>query len=109
MVIATPPFPFEDQRAFKKYSEDATIIFKKPITDGIHLGDVKLEDGEWRLAGESGYAIIVTGFGSTMDEARKSAYKKIKNILIPNMFYRTDIGVRWFTDSDRLQTWGYLF
>ena len=109
VVIATPPFPFEDQRAFKKYSEDATIIFKKPITEGIHLGDVKLEDGEWRLAGESGYALIVTGFGYTMEEARKSAYKKIKNILIPNMFYRTDIGVRWYTDSDRLQTWGYLF
>ena len=43
-----------------------------------------------------------------MDEARKSAYKRVKNIQIPNMFYRTDIGVRWFTDSDRLQTWGYL-
>lgn len=109
VVVATPPFPFEDQRAFKKYSEDATIIFKKPITDGVHIGDVKLEDGEWRLAGESGYALIVTGSGYTMEEARKSAYKKVKNILIPNMFYRTDIGVRWYTDSDRLQSWGYLF
>jgi hypothetical protein len=25
------------------------------------------------------------------------------------MFYRTDIGVKWATDSDRLQTWGYIY
>ena len=31
------------------------------------------------------------------------------NILIPNMFYRTDIGEKWPQDSDRLQTWGYLW
>ncbi|NYZ60260.1 phosphoribosylamine--glycine ligase [Candidatus Micrarchaeota archaeon] len=109
VVIATPPFPFKDPSAFRKYSEDAAIIFKKPVTEGVHIGDVKLDEGEWRLAGESGYALVVTGFGSTMEEARKSAYKRVKNIQIPNMFYRTDIGVRWYTDSDRLQTWGYLF
>jgi phosphoribosylamine--glycine ligase len=29
-------------------------------------------------------------------------------VLIPNMYYRTDIGDRWVEDSDRLHTWGYL-
>jgi hypothetical protein len=24
------------------------------------------------------------------------------------MFYRTDIGERWFTDSDKLFAWGYI-
>jgi len=43
-----------------------------------------------------------------MEEARKLAYNRIRNIMIPNMFYRTDIGVRWYDDSDRLNTWGYL-
>ena len=28
--------------------------------------------------------------------------------MIPNMYYRTDIGDRWLEDSDRLHTWGYL-
>ncbi len=109
VVIAVPPFPFFDVSAFKKYSEDATILFKKPITEGIHLGDVKLVEGDWRLAGYSGYALVITGFGSTMEEARKQAYQRVKNIMIPNLFYRTDIGVRWFTDSDKLHTWGYLY
>lgn len=108
VVIAVPPFPFFDIAAYRKYSEEATILFKKPVTDGIHLGDVKFVEDDWRLAGYSGYALIVTGSGSTMEEARKQAYQRVKNIMIPNMFYRTDIGLRWFTDSDKLHTWGYL-
>lgn len=109
VVIAVPPFPFKDPDAFRKYSEEATILFKKPVYEGVHICDVKLVEDDWRLAGNSGYALIVTGWGSTMEEARQMAYKRIRNIMIPNMFYRTDIGVRWYHDSDRLQTWGYLY
>ncbi len=109
VVVAVPPFPFYDIAAFKKYSEDATILFKKPITEGVHLGDVKLVEGDWRLAGYSGYALVITGSGQTVDEARKQAYSRVKNIMIPNMFYRTDIGFRWLVDSDKLHTWGYLY
>ena len=108
VVVAVPPFPFYDIDAFKKYSEEATILFKKPIADGLHLGEVKLVEGDWRLAGYSGYALVVTGSGSTMEDARKQVYQRVSNIMIPNMFYRTDIGLRWFTDSDKLHTWGYL-
>ncbi len=109
VVIGVPPFPFKDPDAFRKYSEGAHIIFKKPIFEGVHICDVKIENGDWILAGNSGYALIITGSGSTMDEARAQAYNRIKNIMIPNMFYRTDIGVRWHRDSDRLQTWGLLY
>lgn len=108
VVIALPPFPFTDHETFKKYSEDATIIFKKPDLDGIHIGEVKLVDGNFILAGFDGYALIVVGTGTTMEESRKQVYNKISNIIIPNMFYRTDIGERWFTDSDKLFSWGYI-
>ncbi|HLE07007.1 MAG TPA: phosphoribosylglycinamide synthetase C domain-containing protein [archaeon] len=109
VVIGVPPFPFKDPDAFRKYSEGAHIIFKKPVLDGVHICDMKIESGDWILAGNSGYALIITGSGSTMDEARAQAYNRIKNIMIPNMFYRTDIGVRWHRDSDRLQTWGLMY
>ena len=99
----------QDFRAFRRYSEDAIIIFKKPIFEGIHLGDVKLVDGDWRLAGQSGYAVIVTGSALTVEDAQKQVYKRLENILIPNMFYRTDIGNRWTHDSDTLHSWGYLY
>ncbi len=108
VVVAVPPFPFDDARAFKRYSEGAAIIFKKPVYDGMHLGDVKVVDGDWRLAGNSGYALVVTGSGTTMEESRSVAYNRIRNIIIPNMFYRTDIGERWVTDSDKLLMWSYL-
>lgn len=109
VVVAVPPFPFQDLKAFRRYSEDATIIFKKPVFEGIHLGDVKTVEGDWRLAGQSGYAIIVTGSALTVEDAQKQAYKRVENILIPNMFYRTDIGNKWSHDSDLLHAWEYLY
>lgn len=108
VVVAVPPFPFSDDQTFRKFSEDAPVVFKKPITDGVYPAEVKLVEGEWLLTGTSGYSIIVSGAGSTMDDARREAYAKIKNIQVPNMFYRTDIGERWHRDSDLLQTWGML-
>ena len=108
VVVAVPPFPFHDPASFERFSSEASIIFKKPVFDGIHLGDVKVVENDWRLAGNSGYALVVTASGTTMEEARKTAFNRIKNIIIPNMFYRNDIGVRWSEDGDRLAMWGYL-
>jgi len=108
VVIAVPPFPFEDEKAFRKYSEDATILFKKPNLNGIHIGEVKLEEGDWKLAGRSGYSLVVTGSGMTMQEAIAQAYQSVRNVMLPNMFYRDDIGRRWSRDSDMLFAWGYL-
>ena len=88
---------------------DLPVLFKKPNSlDGIHIEDVKLEDGVWRIAGESGVVVTVTGSGSTVEEARRQVYARIQNITVLNMFYRTDIGSRWTEDSDRLHTWGHL-
>lgn len=109
VVIAVPPFPFNDPAAFKRYSEGKNIMFRKPELDGVHIGDIKIIDNRWILAGKSGYALVITGSGTTMEIARRQAYKRIENIIIPNMFYRTDIGARWASDSDKLQTWGYLY
>jgi len=108
VVVAVPPYPFSDPAAYRRYSEDAIIIFKKPIQSGIHHGDAKLVGGDWRLAGSSGYALVITGSGSTVEEARREAYNRVRNVIIPNMFYRTDIAERWLKDSDLLLTWGYL-
>jgi len=90
--------------------EDLPILFrgKKRDLEGIHLGDIKFIDGQYRIAGNSGYALVVTGSGHTVNDARKEAYERIKKIRLQNMFYRVDIGERWYYDSDLLQTWGYL-
>ncbi|HZF00131.1 MAG TPA: phosphoribosylamine--glycine ligase [Planctomycetota bacterium] len=108
VVIGVPPFPFVDPDAFRKYSEEAVVLFRKEMKEGLHPCDLKIVDGDWRLAGNSGYAAVVTGSGPTMLDARRETYNRVKNIMIPNMFYRTDIGERWHRDGDLLQTWGYL-
>lgn len=88
---------------------DLPILFKKSGNlDGVHIEDVKVENGIWRIAGTSGCLLVVTGSGTTVNEARHQVYTRIKNIMVQNMFYRTDIGLKWNTDSDKLQTWGYL-
>ncbi len=108
IVCAIPPFPFDDKSEMSIY-KDLSIIFKKQGQEGVHIGDVKIIEGSWRIAGTSGYALVVTGSGTTVEEARKQAYSRIDNILLQNMFYRTDIGLGWSDNSDRLQTWGYLY
>ena len=88
---------------------DLPVLFKKSSGyEGIHIYDVKVEDGVWRIAGVSGYPVVVTGSGTTVGEAQKQAYSRVQNIMIQNMFYRTDIGAKWTEDSDKLHTWGYL-
>lgn len=107
VICAVPPFPYDDKTEMGIY-KDLSIIFKKPNLDGIHLGDVKLIEDNWTIAGNTGYALVVTGSGTTVEDTRKQVYSRLENILLQNMFYRTDIGLRWYEDSDKLQTWGYL-
>jgi phosphoribosylamine--glycine ligase len=106
--IVVPPFPFDDPKTFEANSEERVIIFRKPDTAGVHIEDVKLVNGEWVITGTSGVVLIVVGMGQTMRRAQAQAYNRIGNIMIPNMYYRTDIGDRWFEDHDRLHNWGYL-
>jgi phosphoribosylamine--glycine ligase len=108
IVVALPPWPFSDLDTFRKFSEDAVVIFAKPGMEGVHLGDLKIEDGDWKITGRDGYALVITGSGPTMEDARREAYNRVRTITIPNMFYRTDIGERWRQDGDLLQTWGLL-
>jgi len=107
VVIVTPPFPFNDKSEVELY-RDLSILFRKPSIEGVRPGDVKITDGIWRTAGNSSYHLVVTGSGSTMEEARKQAYLRIDNIMLLNMFYRTDIGLSWCEDSDKLMTWVYM-
>ena len=106
--IVVPPFPFNDRKTFEVQSKDSVIYFKKPSRDGVHIEDVKLVNEEWVVTGNSGVVLVVCGTGSTMKQAQAQMYNRISNINIPHMYYRTDIGDRWYEDSDRLHNWGYL-
>ena len=108
VVVATPPFPYDDKSELAIYN-DTSILFKKPNYEGVHLGDVKIVDGDWKIDGTCGYDLVVTGSGTTMEDARRMAYNRIDNIMILNMFYRTDIGATWAEDRDKMHSWEYIY
>ncbi|MBI2640554.1 MAG: phosphoribosylamine--glycine ligase [Candidatus Sungbacteria bacterium] len=108
--ISVPTFfaKSKDHETVEMY-RDLPILFKKASNlDGIHIEDVKLDNDVWRIAGESGVLMTVTGSGATVAETQKQVYSRVQNIMVTNMFYRTDIGEKWGEDSDKLHTWGYL-
>lgn len=107
--IVVPPFPFDDERTYDENSRNAAIVFESDDREGIHLEDTKRVDGQWRVAGESGIPLVATGMGDTMQTARERAYDRVDRVVIPNCYYRDDIGERWIDgDGDRLLAWGYL-
>ena len=107
--IVVPPFPYRDMETLESTSKDAVILFKTPSREGYHIEDVRTVDSEWLVTGTSGVALLVCGTGPTMKQAQRMAYNRVKNVMIPHMYYREDIGDRWFEeDSDRLHAWGYL-
>ena len=107
--VVVPPFPYRDMETFLSTSKDAVILFKTPSREGFHIEDVKLLNDEWVVTGTSGVVLIVCGVGPTMKQAQRQAYNRVRNVMIPHMYYREDIGDRWSEeDSDRLHAWGYL-
>ena len=109
VCVVVPPFPFEDQKTFDSYSQDAIVVFKNgEKRTGVHIQEIKLVNDQWVITGWAGEALVVVGTGITMQDAQKQAYSRIKNILIPNMYYRVDIGDRWYGEFDKLHSWGYI-
>ena len=108
--IVVPPYPFNDKDTFESYSKNAVVVFKNKNSDyeGVHIEELKLVNGQWTVTGYAGKAVVITGLGLTMKQAQQQVYNRIQNILIPNMYYRKDIGDRWLEDSDKLHAWGYL-
>ncbi|MFB6120479.1 MAG: phosphoribosylamine--glycine ligase [Halobacteriaceae archaeon] len=112
--IVLPPFPFDDEKTYAENSRNAAIVFEDGPgdgsgPDGVHIEDAKRVDGQWRAAGENGMPLVVCGKGETMAAAREQAYDRVRSVIIPNLYYRDDVGERWIDgDGDRLQAWGYL-
>jgi len=81
--ICVPPFPFRDEATFDENSRNAAIVFRDGKTDGVRIQDTKRVDGQWRVAGDHGIVLFVTGMGSTMAEARQQAYRRVQTELAP--------------------------
>lgn len=119
--VAVPPFPYAPNIVGDSNIENCkgmSIHLKQDLNERekkqIHFEEVsgvKTKNGEnkYFLAGKHGYALYVTGYGNTVKEAQKEAYDVVDKIIIPKMFYRTDIGDKFInSDYKKLIKWGFL-
>lgn len=116
VLVATPPFPYE-VKSRKLYPEGVDILFRKKMTEEdwkhIHFEEVSLrkhkKEKQYYISSKTGYVLHVSGTGKTVEEAREKIYKLIDNIVIPKMFYRTDIGEKFMREEERkLREWGWV-
>ncbi len=111
IVLTVPPFPEELPGAAP--DQDPPIFYHRPpATDEIphyHLADVRLEDGQLFARRRTGYAMVVTGTGATVEAAQAAATARARNVVAPNLRWRTDIGDRFRGgEGERLRAMGWL-
>jgi phosphoribosylamine--glycine ligase len=112
VVLTTRPFPYNRKRV---PSEPAglPILFEGKIAASerrhLHFAEVGKQEGELVTAGMHGWTMIVTGIGDTVGAARDKAYDLADRVVIPNVRYRRDIGVKLETQElARLQQLGFF-
>ena len=116
VALTVSPFPY--RTTDKNIVHNGINIFlKKEMSkeefshihfEGVCAKKIK-EKYAYYTAGNLGYVLYVTGTGSTVPEAREKVYHIIKKIIIPKMFYRTDIGLRFIEkDQKILKRWGWI-
>lgn len=114
--VCVPPFPY---KAIDKnfYSRGVSILFKDDLTkeelNSVHFEEASLSKDAtgdvYTVGGSNGFILYVTGAGKTVQEAKEKVYSIVKKIVIPQMFYRTDIGDKFIReDQTNLKKWGWI-
>jgi len=109
IVLTIPNFPEETPDADP--AADPPVFYHQPPDDAAHyhLSDVRLEGGQLHARRRTGYAMVVTGTGATVPLAQAAAAARARNVVIPNLRWRTDIGDRFLGgEGRRLQSLGWL-
>ena len=114
VTVAIPPFPYE--YLSKEYgSMDMGIYFHEPVSDEDIFRHYFLEEaardssGQFLVSGHKGCVAHVAGRGETVKAAREATYARVRNLVVPKMFYREDIGISFLErDHDFLRDWGWI-
>lgn len=85
-------------------------VFGVNASNAKHIwwGDAKKNGSGYESAGLSGSLLHVVARGRGVDECRRRVYRTISNLTVPQVQYRTDIGLRVNKSEKQLTTWGYF-
>lgn len=113
LTLALPPFPYSGNIDKEYSSEGLEVLYKDELLEEekkrIHFEGV-YKKGERCFVSESlGYVLFVSGRGESIKEAQKSALDLAEKVVIPKIFYRTDIGEKFLNkDMKLLREWGWI-
>jgi phosphoribosylamine--glycine ligase len=94
VVMTTPPFPYS------RHQVDEPVGLPVLIEPGVdpahvHFGEVGLDAAAGLVtSGLYGWTLVVTGRGESIEAAKRQAYAHARQITVPNVRYRLDIGER---------------
>jgi len=83
IVMASNGYP-------QKYESGFELKIDNSVADSVYVAGAKLDNNILKTAG--GRVLGVTAIGETLENALKSAYKKVEKVQFDNAFYRKDIG-----------------
>jgi phosphoribosylamine--glycine ligase len=120
IVLTVPPFPGVAPAALPE--DDPPVFFHRdpfslPDPGGAellhhHFVDMRRDrhgEEQLRVHRRSGHAMIVTGVGATVRAAQDAARARARNVVIPELRWRADIGDRFAAgEAARLASLGWL-
>lgn len=111
IVVTTPPFPYSREHVTEPIG--LPILFEGDLSPAerrnLHYGEVGLQGGVLVTSGASGYTLVVTGTGETVEAARDAANALAEKVVVPNARYRRDIGTRLIEgEFAKVEAWGLL-
>jgi phosphoribosylamine--glycine ligase len=111
IVLTVPPFPARRDDATPE--DDPPVFFREPPEGDdaahYHLVDVRHDAGQLLVHRRSGHIMIVTGTGASVRDAQAAALARARNVIAPELRWRTDIGDRYLAgEEERLRALGWL-
>lgn len=115
IVVAQPDYPYSTltkaevegipiygvtRQNLPYLSPQAVKIAKQPVQEGKEV----VEKDCWTTTGD--YLVVASGHGKTVRQAATRAYDTVKDLHIPNMIYRDDIGEKLEDEIPKLQAHG---
>ena len=110
VVLTVPPFPH--RHGYQELSKGEPICLRPGAADAdraaLSWAEVARVGGQLVTSGCTGFVGVATGAGPTVQSACNAAYRVARQVVVPNLRYRTDIGQRVsMHDLERLRQLGY--